>query len=180
MASFPYRHVGKACDVEDLVIQGRGATPHPIHIHVNHFQVIESTANSNDFRYWGEAGDWRDTMPALSGATRVRYVLDKYGGNIMMHCHFLMHEDVGMMDRIWVEPSDASDSLRCTATSQGSVVGSLSSSLLPPSNSFVHSLDCLKERRSTEACNNAYIRAWFDIFQIYVQIVSGERDDADE
>jgi hypothetical protein len=39
MENYVYRHVGKLCDVEDLVIQGRGATPHPIHIHVNHFQV---------------------------------------------------------------------------------------------------------------------------------------------
>jgi hypothetical protein len=114
MASFPYRHVAKACDVEDLVIQGRGATPHPIHIHVNHFQVIEST--SKEYSAWGEIGDWRDTIGATAGTTRVRYVLDKYGGNIMMHCHFLMHEDVGMMDRIWVEPSTSADALRCTAT----------------------------------------------------------------
>ena len=117
MQNYVYRHVGKVCDVEDLVIQGRGMTPHPIHIHVNHFQVIELDERQ---KYWGQVGDWRDTIGAFAGTTRVRYVLDKYGGNIMVHCHFLMHEDVGMMDRIWVEPSTSDDSLRCTATSQGS------------------------------------------------------------
>eukprot|EP01052_Picozoa_sp_SAG31_P004361 SAG31_NODE_180_length_21118_cov_62.152671_2_plen_626_part_00 len=123
MENYVYRHVGKVCDVEDLVLQGRGATPHPMHIHVNHFQVVEyldcdgnDAANGRTYPYWGEIGDWRDTMGALTGSLRVRYVLDKYGGNIMMHCHFLMHEDVGMMDRIWVEPATADDSLRCTAS----------------------------------------------------------------
>ena len=35
-----YRHVGGVCSVQETIIQGRGATPHPIHIHVNHFQVL--------------------------------------------------------------------------------------------------------------------------------------------
>ncbi len=44
MELYPYRHVARGCDVEDVVIQGRGKTPHPIHIHrhmihVNHGQV---------------------------------------------------------------------------------------------------------------------------------------------
>ena len=39
MELYPYRHVARGCDVEDVVIQGRGRTPHPIHIHVNHGQV---------------------------------------------------------------------------------------------------------------------------------------------
>lgn len=110
MERYPFRHIGRACDVEDLVIQGRGATPHPMHIHVNHFQIVEVDRIGG----WGEIGDWRDTMPALTGAAKVRYVLDGYGGNIMVHCHFLYHEDLGMMDRIWVEPKDSACP-RCTA-----------------------------------------------------------------
>ena len=39
MELYPYRHVARGCDGEDVVIQGRGRTPHPIHIHVNHGQV---------------------------------------------------------------------------------------------------------------------------------------------
>ena len=38
-ASMSYRHVGNLCEVQELTLQGRGKTPHPIHIHVNHFQV---------------------------------------------------------------------------------------------------------------------------------------------
>jgi hypothetical protein len=37
--SMQYRHVGQLCTVQELNLQGRGRTPHPIHIHVNHFQV---------------------------------------------------------------------------------------------------------------------------------------------
>eukprot|EP00295_Goniomonas_pacifica_P006374 CAMPEP_0175828336 /NCGR_PEP_ID=MMETSP0107_2-20121207/12752_1 /TAXON_ID=195067 ORGANISM="Goniomonas pacifica, Strain CCMP1869" /NCGR_SAMPLE_ID=MMETSP0107_2 /ASSEMBLY_ACC=CAM_ASM_000203 /LENGTH=267 /DNA_ID=CAMNT_0017141051 /DNA_START=101 /DNA_END=901 /DNA_ORIENTATION=+ len=38
--SLAYRHTGVVCGVVDLVINGRGRTAHPIHIHVNHFQLI--------------------------------------------------------------------------------------------------------------------------------------------
>jgi hypothetical protein len=103
------------------VIQGRGATGHPIHIHVNHFQVVAAPdgkkcdETSKAYSVWGEVGDWRDTIPALSGTTQVRYVLDRYGGSIMLHCHFLYHEDMGMMDRIWAGPDVPS----CTASGGG-------------------------------------------------------------
>eukprot|EP00930_Biecheleria_cincta_P073471 TRINITY_DN6075_c0_g1_i2.p1 TRINITY_DN6075_c0_g1~~TRINITY_DN6075_c0_g1_i2.p1 ORF type:complete len:1800 (+),score=161.76 TRINITY_DN6075_c0_g1_i2:120-5519(+) len=96
-----YSHVGKLCSVEDLVIWGRGRTPHPIHVHVNHFQVV-SSADGRYTRYWGQIGDFRDTVPAFVGATRVRYALADFGGVIINHCHFLFHEDQGMMSRIWV------------------------------------------------------------------------------
>ena len=67
------------------------------------------------YSVWGEVGDWRDTIPALSGTTQVRYALDRYGGFIMLHCHFLYHEDHGMMDRIWTGPDTSS----CTASGGG-------------------------------------------------------------
>jgi hypothetical protein len=122
-SDFPYRHVGRLCDVEELTINGRGATPHPMHVHVNHFQIVEvlnsegvDASSSFPFSYWGEVGDWRDTMPALAGRVKVRYMLDTFGGAVMSHCHFLPHEDMGMMDRFWVEPANSTVP-RCTATS---------------------------------------------------------------
>ena len=122
LADYPYRHVGRLCDVEDVVVHGRGATPHPMHIHVNHFQIVAYERNGMDatgeaqFAAWGELGDWRDTFPALAGTVTMRHVLDKYGGNIMVHCHFLPHEDMGMMDRFWV---GAAETVRCTASGGG-------------------------------------------------------------
>ena len=104
LQNYPYRHVGRMCDLEDVLIHGRGATPHPMHIHANHFQVISYQRNGKEasFAPWGEPGDWRDTIPALTGTLQIRHALDSFGGNIMVHCHFLPHEDMGMMDRFWV------------------------------------------------------------------------------
>ena len=101
LENFPYRHVGRLCDIEDVVINGNGGTPHPMHFHVNHFQLISYTGNGV-LADWGEVGDWRDTIPSLAGPTRFRHALDGHGGNVMVHCHFLWHEDQGMMDRYYV------------------------------------------------------------------------------
>ncbi len=95
-----YRHTGQVNTVEQLNIWGRGASPHSIHIHVNHFQFIKHVSdNGNDVysMFWGQVGDWRDTIPALPGKISVRYTLAQYTGEVVMHCHFLMHEDMGMM-----------------------------------------------------------------------------------
>ena len=131
LADYPYRHVGRLCDIEDVVINGRGATPHPMHVHVNHFQIVSFVSETGQdrtgepiFSQWGEVGDWRDTMPALSGRMTVRHALDGYGGNVMVHCHFLPHEDMGMMDRFWVaglgsDGLGADGVLPCTANGGG-------------------------------------------------------------
>ena len=103
LENFRYRHVGRLCDVEDVVINGGGATPHPLHFHVNHFQVVSYAGNAATLADWGEVGDWRDTIPAIGGGQlRFRHALDEHGGNVMMHCHFLWHEDQGMMDRYYI------------------------------------------------------------------------------
>jgi FtsP/CotA-like multicopper oxidase with cupredoxin domain len=96
-----YRHTGTVGTVEQLKIWGRGASPHTIHIHVNHFQIINHASGNNGeddyLRYYGAAGDWRDTVPALEGYVTTRYTLNQFEGEIVLHCHFLAHEDMGMM-----------------------------------------------------------------------------------
>mmetsp|Transcript_50288 Transcript_50288/g.121065 ORF Transcript_50288/g.121065 Transcript_50288/m.121065 type:complete len:703 (+) Transcript_50288:182-2290(+) len=114
--AMPYRHHAKLCDVVEVTLQGRGRTPHPVHIHVNHFQVVALDVGGGGLdETWGQIGDWRDTMPALTGAVTLRYAAATYGGVFMSHCHFLWHEDLGMMDRVWVEPEDSAVD-RCTAS----------------------------------------------------------------
>jgi hypothetical protein len=56
MELYPYRHVARGCDVEDVVIQGRGRTPHPIHIHVNHGQVGNLNARASTMAWRVVAG----------------------------------------------------------------------------------------------------------------------------
>ncbi|XP_078585851.1 multicopper oxidase CueO-like [Branchiostoma floridae x Branchiostoma japonicum] len=43
-------------------------------------------------------GQWRDTImvPPLASIT-IRFMADEYPGTCVIHCHFLNHEDVGMM-----------------------------------------------------------------------------------
>jgi spore coat protein A len=67
---------------------------HPVHLHLNHFQVI-SRNGAAPGRY--DAG-WKDTVdlqPAEAVEVAVRYT--DYAGHYMLHCHNLEHEDMGMM-----------------------------------------------------------------------------------
>ncbi|MDH5612545.1 MAG: multicopper oxidase domain-containing protein [Gammaproteobacteria bacterium] len=70
----------------------KGATNHPFHLHVYHFQTQE---NCGDY----EAGEYYDTMAA---ACNVRFDLNPatstvYEGKTILHCHILDHEDQGAM-----------------------------------------------------------------------------------
>jgi len=70
----------------------KGATNHPFHLHVYHFQAQE---NCGDY----EAGEYYDTIAA---ACNIRFDLNPatstvYEGKTIMHCHILDHEDQGAM-----------------------------------------------------------------------------------
>jgi len=45
-----------------------------------------------------QKGDWHDTLlfDSTPGAT-VRFFTDTFTGEIMIHCHYLVHQDTGMM-----------------------------------------------------------------------------------
>lgn len=90
-----YRHTAVDGTVETLTLHGGGASAHPIHIHVNHFQIV--SYDGNDLSLYSEVGDWRDTFPALPGVTTMKTLYTDYPGEIVMHCHFMRHEDTGMM-----------------------------------------------------------------------------------
>ncbi|KOP26349.1 hypothetical protein AMR41_10965 [Hapalosiphon sp. MRB220] len=72
----------------------KGATQHPFHLHVYHFQPQSSNCGG-DF----EVGEYYDT---LAGSCAVRFDLNAatsspYEGRTIMHCHILEHEDQGAM-----------------------------------------------------------------------------------
>merc|ERR1719330_2013389 len=89
--------------VHELVVTGANA--HPLHLHVNPFQIIDlggaTTLNDGYF----QAGDWHDTLylDALGGGNTltVRMNTDVFTGKMVVHCHILEHEDEGMM--AWVD-----------------------------------------------------------------------------
>ncbi len=71
----------------------KGATNHPFHLHVYHFQALSGCGG--DF----EAGEYYDT---LAGSCAIRFDLNAatsspYAGRTIMHCHILDHEDQGAM-----------------------------------------------------------------------------------
>ena len=71
----------------------KGATNHPFHLHVYHFQALSGCGG--DF----EEGEYYDTM---AGSCSVRFDLNAatsspYEGRTIMHCHILEHEDQGAM-----------------------------------------------------------------------------------
>ena len=67
---------------------------HPVHLHLNHFQVVSRNgAAPGPF----DAG-WKDTVdvqPAEAVEIAVRF--QDYAGRFMLHCHNLEHEDMAMM-----------------------------------------------------------------------------------
>jgi L-ascorbate oxidase len=88
---------------------------HPFHIHVNPFEIVSITNNSNpsvdvsafgafdngDPQYPGLKGMWKDTLwikPNYTVTMRTRY--ERYIGEFVLHCHILDHEDQGMMQNL--------------------------------------------------------------------------------
>jgi len=71
---------------------------HPFHIHVNPFQVVESSDPGLD------TGVFKDTVaiPPVqdngeNGYVVIRSRFQRYIGRFVLHCHILGHEDAGMM-----------------------------------------------------------------------------------
>jgi len=81
--------------VEEWVFRNDTEQDHPMHVHVNPFQVVR--INDVPVAFDG----YQDTaiVPRFGTLTvRTRFV-DFSGGPILIHCHILDHEDMGMMTR---------------------------------------------------------------------------------
>lgn len=103
---------------------------HPLHIHVNPFQVVRildpngkdvsAPGVDDDFggvidpQYRGLKGVWKDTIwvknqgttPAGRYTLVVRTRYQRYIGDFVLHCHILDHEDQGMMQIVRVALPD--------------------------------------------------------------------------
>jgi FtsP/CotA-like multicopper oxidase with cupredoxin domain len=104
---------------------GTAQLPHPFHIHVNPFQMVGRTIDfevaAEDRKYLPPPFDkpldrsdpcnwmWMDTasIPSPTGTTpgqmklRTRFLV--YPGEFVIHCHMLVHEDVGMMANVKIK-----------------------------------------------------------------------------
>jgi FtsP/CotA-like multicopper oxidase with cupredoxin domain len=94
--------------VEDWTIENRALETHAFHIHQIHFQMLEVDGKpvvDNDLRdtieipYWSGPG-----TPYHSVKVRMDFRDPTIAGTFVFHCHILLHEDLGMMHKILVEP----------------------------------------------------------------------------
>ncbi len=73
-----------------------GPFPHPVHMHEVQFQVLAREGGRGRLFPW--EGGWKDTVLVHPGETvSVIATFDRHRGRYLMHCHNLMHEDMGMM-----------------------------------------------------------------------------------
>ncbi|CAN5688665.1 hypothetical protein BH10ACT9_BH10ACT9_54290 [soil metagenome] len=105
--------------VEEWLITNKNNDGHPMHIHVNDFQVQEIvdplTGTRTGVQPWGVdnvnvpatavAGDAADITPS---SLTLRTEFSEYTGTFVIHCHRLNHEDNGLMALISVIPEVSS------------------------------------------------------------------------
>ncbi|WP_161965467.1 multicopper oxidase family protein [Rhodococcus sp. P1Y] len=84
-------------DTEEWHFVNRTYEPHPVHIHVNDFQVVAVNDEPVDEQHY------RDTaMLPPFGSLTIRHRFEDFTGQFVMHCHILFHEDHGMMQLLEV------------------------------------------------------------------------------
>jgi FtsP/CotA-like multicopper oxidase with cupredoxin domain len=94
--------------VEDWTIENRSLETHAFHMHQIHFKVIEvdgKPAGHSDMRDTIEIPYWEGKgSPYHSVKLRMDFRDPNIAGTFLFHCHILLHEDLGMMHKILVEP----------------------------------------------------------------------------
>jgi FtsP/CotA-like multicopper oxidase with cupredoxin domain len=118
--------------VNEWVLYGLGTAFHPLHVHVNHMQIVSwsSRGGEDGASAFYRRGQWRDTIPPIADQVRFRFRAADYEGETVLHCHFQRHEDLGMMDTFLVMNRTAYDRYRRGATHPGETVSSLPASFL--------------------------------------------------
>jgi FtsP/CotA-like multicopper oxidase with cupredoxin domain len=90
--------IAKLGAVEEWELVNTTPFPHPLHIHVNPFQLMDVNGVA-DVRK-----PWLDTVPVpAAGSVRFRTRFTDFTGRYVMHCHILPHEDTGMMINVNIE-----------------------------------------------------------------------------
>jgi FtsP/CotA-like multicopper oxidase with cupredoxin domain len=106
-----FAHPGEA---REYILINANHNVHPFHIHVNRFQVKEmgSELSVDKYPVLGPLLDfdpdaWRDTVVVPpNGRTRIWVQYKNYTGKTLFHCHFLAHEDTGMMSTLFIGMPD--------------------------------------------------------------------------
>jgi len=105
-------HPGEAVE---YVLVNANHNVHPFHIHVNRFQIQEMGSELSSERYpvlkplmEFDPTIWRDIVVVPpNGRARVWvHYKSNYTGKTVFHCHFLAHEDTGMMSTLFIGDED--------------------------------------------------------------------------
>jgi FtsP/CotA-like multicopper oxidase with cupredoxin domain len=93
--------------VEDWTIENRALETHDFHMHQIHFMMLEVDGKpvaNQDFRDSFEIPYWSGSGPYHSIKVRMDFRDPTTAGTFVFHCHILLHEDLGMMHKILVQP----------------------------------------------------------------------------
>eukprot|EP00931_Biecheleriopsis_adriatica_P028774 TRINITY_DN17159_c0_g1_i1.p1 TRINITY_DN17159_c0_g1~~TRINITY_DN17159_c0_g1_i1.p1 ORF type:complete len:634 (-),score=98.37 TRINITY_DN17159_c0_g1_i1:33-1934(-) len=92
------------------------ANVHPWHMHNTHFQVVDISYDQDGLL--AVPGDYRDTVPLYMAVNYTIRFVAPFENKVMVHCHILKHEDLGMMTLWQVENANATHAVE----DDGSVV----------------------------------------------------------
>jgi len=97
-------------DAVEYILVNANHNVHPFHIHVNRFQIQEMGSELSTETYpvlkhvlEFESNVWHDTVIVPpNGRARIWVQYKNYTGKTVFHCHFLAHEDTGMMSTLFI------------------------------------------------------------------------------
>ncbi len=93
--------------IEDWTIENHALETHDFHIHQIHFMMLEVNGQpvaDQDMRDTFEIPYWKGSGPYPSIKVRMDFTDPTIAGTFVFHCHILLHEDLGMMHKILVQP----------------------------------------------------------------------------
>jgi FtsP/CotA-like multicopper oxidase with cupredoxin domain len=93
--------------IEDWTIQNRTLETHAFHIHQVHFMLLDvdgQPVTNQDLRDTIEIPYWSGKGAYPSVTVRMDFTDPTIAGTFPFHCHILLHEDLGMMHKILVQP----------------------------------------------------------------------------
>lgn len=90
---------------EEWLIENTTSIPHPFHIHINPFQIVEifDPSKSPQPQRLPPPWPWWDNFPIpANGWFKMWSRFTDFTGKYVMHCHIVGHEDRGMMQAVQV------------------------------------------------------------------------------
>jgi FtsP/CotA-like multicopper oxidase with cupredoxin domain len=95
--------VVKVGDVEEWTLVNESTEVHPFHIHINDFLVTEINGVKQVPPVW-----WDVMNIPTKGSLKFRTRFEEFDGKTVLHCHNIVHEDLGMMQVVEILPKNTS------------------------------------------------------------------------